>query len=238
MQKCRQIVLLFGLAACAALHVRIATRPSPLALTQAEAISAALRLADPSVTTELVRISSSGDQSGATTQDAPLAKAPPDFVSSVDDAVLQGTADLGVHSMKDLPPSGRWRTASELLIACHLPRACPLDVLVGGGTLASLPSGARIGSASVRRQAQLLWARPDLEPVNLRGNVQARLAALAVPVSAEPNMAAKVSQSATDAPGTVAGGAERLDALVLARAGLERLGLDDDLTGAIIGDIK
>lgn len=227
----------FLLGCCAALHVRIATRASPLAVAQAEAVAAALRRADAAVTTELVRVSASGDQpSAATTQTAPLAMAPPDFTSAVDEAILSGQADVAVHSLKDLPPIGRWKAAGRLTIRCHLPRGNPLDVLIGPAeSLEALPAGARVGSASVRRQAQLLWARPDVRPVNLRGNVQARLDALQPrPLAFQPCTAGAPSETAPGQSSLVgvmasahSGPADigQIDALILAQAGLERLGV-------------
>jgi hydroxymethylbilane synthase len=180
-------------------HVRIGTRPSPLARQQAESIAQALHEANPSITTELVLLNSASEikSATATTQAKPLAMSYVDFVSTVDNAILDGTVDVGVHSLKDVPPDHRW--CSDLLIACHLPRPCPLDVLIGADSLQSLPQHARVGSASVRRQAQLLAIRPDILPINLRGNVQTRLEALEE---------------------------EMVDALVMARAGLERLGIE------------
>jgi len=186
---------------------RIGTRPSNLALIQAKEVEVALLDAIKSTSTEndrelqtkIVAIDVSGDKKEpiASTQDAPLAMTAVDFTGSLDDAVIAGTIDAAVHSTKDLPPANRWRDG--LTIACHIgPRADPCDVLVGSySSFAELPRGARVGSASIRRQAQLLSHRPDVKVVNLRGNVQARLAALE--------------------NGDV-------DALVLAAAGLDRLG--------------
>ena len=198
------LLALLTIASSAALHVKIGTRPSPLAIFQAEFFSSAIVSSDPSVTVEIICLASTGDVKGRKRQDTPLALAPPDFVGAIDDAVVDGTVDVGVHSLKDVPPDDRWMHGGEggdalLTIACHLPRASPFDVLLGGASLSDLPPDARIGSSSIRRQAQLLSIRPDVTPVNLRGDVRARLDAL---------------------------DAGEVDALVLARAGLERLNID------------
>lgn len=179
-------------------QIRIGTRPSPLARQQAQTVAQVLQEVDSSITTELVLIDSASEiKSTPITQAKPLAMSSTDFCSTVDNAIISRKVDIGVHSLKDVPPNHRWR--SDLRIACHLPRAsCSLDVLIGATSLQSLPANARVGSASVRRQAQLLAIRPDIIPVNLRGNVQTRLQAL------EEGM---------------------VDALVLARAGLERLNI-------------
>lgn len=135
----------------------------------------------------------------------PLAMTSVDFTGVIDEAIKSGQVDVGVHSLKDVPPEHKWCKES-LSIAAYLPRACPLDVLIGVKSLESLPRGARVGSASTRRQSQLLSIRPDLQLVNLRGNVQTRLQYLKDGV---------------------------VDALVMARAGLDRLGIhveENDMT--------
>jgi hydroxymethylbilane synthase len=123
------------------------------------------------------------------------------FVTAVRDAVVRGDADLAVHSIKDLPTA----PAAGLVVAAMPPREDPHDVLCArdGLTLATLPPGARVGTGSPRRTAQLLAARPDLDVVAIRGNVDTRL------------------RTVTD--GTV-------DAVVLARAGLARLDRLDAVT--------
>ncbi len=93
------------------------------------------------------------------------------FVKEVQAAVLDGRADIAVHSAKDLPS----KATEGLVIAAIPPRGDPRDALVGG-TLASLPAGARIGTGSVRRRVQLAWLRPDLTFAGLRGNMETRLA--------------------------------------------------------------
>ncbi|HEX4733761.1 MAG TPA: hydroxymethylbilane synthase [Thermoleophilaceae bacterium] len=136
---------------------------------------------------ELVEITTSGDRVRAAGDKSR-------FVKEIEEALLAGEVDLAVHSAKDVPgelPDG-------LEIAAVPPRADPRDVLVGAESLESLPAGARIGTASIRRRSQLLALRDDLEIVELRGNVDTRLRKLEE------------------------GG---YDAIVLAAAGLDRLGV-------------
>lgn len=175
--------------------LRIGTRGSPLALVQARLVADALRAAHgwEEGAIELVLITTSGDR----IQDRPLAdlggKAL--WTKELDRCLLGGRIDLAVHSMKDVetlrPP--------ELGFAAMLPRAPTGDCLIGAESLAALPSGARVGTSSPRRKAQLLARRPDLLAVPIRGNVQTRLA--------------KVARG-------------EVDATILAEAGLERLGID------------
>jgi hydroxymethylbilane synthase len=174
--------------------VRIATRGSRLALAQAGLVAAEIesRLG---LETELVPIGTSGDR----LQDASLAKVGGKglFVKELEEALLDRRADLAVHSAKDLPA----RLPEGLMLAAHPERADPRDALVAGGgarTIATLARGARVGTGSARRAAQLRALRPDLEIAPLRGNVTTRLERL---------------------------DAGRFDALVLACAGLDRLGL-------------
>ena len=177
--KAMLVLLLHHLAVAASLHLRIGSRPSPLACTQAEAIATALKKADPTISIDIVKITSRSE-AGAEPVAAGATMAGTDFTGNIDDAVLSGAVDIGVHSLKDLPPLHRWEAANALAIGCHLPREDPWDVLIGASSLAasSLPFNARVGSASVRRRAQLLALRPDVQVVGLRGNVQARLDAL------------------------------------------------------------
>lgn len=170
--------------------VSMGTRASPLALKQAEAVAAMLTLTAPGTLTRLVPLEAEGDRHLG----EPLSKV--SFTGDLDAKVLDGELDLAVHSLKDIPPQNRW--TAGLTIACHLPRESPLDALVGASSLEELPAGARVGTASVRRQAQLRAARPDLTLVSVRGSVEERLAQLD-------------------------GGA--VDALVMAKAGLVRLGV-------------
>jgi hydroxymethylbilane synthase len=150
-------------------EVRIATRRSPLALAQADRLAQTLRALEPGVSVRLVEISTTGDRDG----NSPIADLTEvgAFVRSVQEAVLNGAADLAVHSLKDLPVNG----PPELVLAAIPERVSALDVLVGS-TLAGLAAGALVGTGSPRRVAQLLDLRPDLRTVELRGNVDTRLA--------------------------------------------------------------
>ncbi len=171
--------------------MRIATRRSPLALWQARHVAEALRRAHPDIDCELLPMRSEGDR----LLDAPLAKIGGKglFVKELENALLDGRADIAVHSMKDVPvalPAG-------LTLAVMMPRADPRDALVGEvESLAALPTGARVGTSSLRRQCQLRAYRPDLELVGLRGGVHTRLAKL---------------------------DAGDFDAIILAAAGLDRM---------------
>jgi hydroxymethylbilane synthase len=149
--------------------VRIATRGSPLARWQAEHVGGLLRAADPSVEVELVVVDTQGDRR----LDVPIWELGGKgvFAKEVQTAVLEGRADLAVHSAKDLP-SG---SVPGLVIAAVPERGDPRDALVGS-TLADLPDGAEVATGSLRRQAQLAALRPDLRFVGLRGNMATRLA--------------------------------------------------------------
>jgi hydroxymethylbilane synthase len=166
--------------------VRIATRGSALALTQARWVADRLGGA------ELVEASSDGEQGDKSR-----------FVRGVERMLLDGGAEVGVHSAKDLPgemPEG-------LEIAAVPQREDPADVWIGvGGSLEEVPEGARVGTASLRRRAQLLAARPDLRVEELHGNVDTRLRKLAE---------------------------GELDGIVLAAAGLRRLGREEEIGFAI-----
>lgn len=171
--------------------LRIGTRGSPLALTQARLVADALTAAH-GCAVELVPITTSGDR----IHDRPLAdlggKAL--WTKELDRALLEGRTDLSVHSMKDVETI----RPDALLIAAMPERADPRDRLIGADSLAALPQGARVGTSSPRRRAQLLARRPDLETAPIRGNVQTRLA--------------KVESG-------------EFDATLLAAAGLDRLGI-------------
>ena len=150
-------------------RLRLGTRASPLARVQAEGVRAALAARHPGLTVELVFVRTTGDR-----VTGPLAAAGGKglFVKEIEEALLDGRIDAGVHSMKDVPA----RLAAGLVIGAVPERADARDVLIGGdGGLAGLPPGARIGTASPRRRAQLLAHRPDLVVVLLRGNVDTRL---------------------------------------------------------------
>ena len=182
----------------------IGTRGSPLALAQADLVAAALRRAhgwgDGMI--EIVTIRTSGDR----IQNRPLADVGGKalWTKELDRALLAGETDCSVHSMKDVESD----RPEALTIAAMLPRADIRDRLIGAGSIADLPSGARIGTSSPRRAAQLLRRRPDLEIVSIRGNVATRIAKR---------------------------DAGEVDATLLAAAGLDRLGHGD--VGAAVADM-
>ena len=174
--------------------VRIATRASELALWQSRHVAAELEAAWPGLTIELVPITTTGDR----ILDRPLAAIGGKglFIKELEVALFEGRADFAVHSMKDVP----WELPEELHIPVILAREDARDVLfsAAGSALLDLPQGARVGTSSLRRRSQLLALRPDLELLDLRGNVPTRI-------------------------GRLAHG--DYDAIVLAAAGLKRLGL-------------
>ncbi len=149
--------------------MRIATRGSPQARTQAEVVAAGLRAAHPGLQTELVIVETTGDRR----QDVALHQLGGQgvFVKEVQRAVLDGRADVAVHSAKDLPSLA----ADGLTVAAWCARRDPRDALVGRA-LAELPPGATVATGSVRRRFQLGLVRADLQVVELRGNIQTRLA--------------------------------------------------------------
>ncbi len=162
-------------------RLRIGTRGSPLALTQARMVIAALARVhgwsadEAEAGTEIVTIKTTGDR----VQDRPLADIGGKglFAKELEEALIAGTIDAAVHSLKDLPgllPYG-------MMLACHLPREDPRDALVAKAakSLNDLPQGARVGTSSVRRKAMLHHARPDLDIIGFRGNVETRLKKLA-----------------------------------------------------------
>src|SRR6185312_2905037 len=152
-------------------HLVIATRGSALALWQANHVKARLTAIAPELTVELLVIKTSGDQ----IQDIPLAKVGGKglFVKEIEQALIEGRADLAVHSMKDVPPE----LAPGLSIAAVSARETPWDALCARQpvTLDTLPQGATVGTSSMRRQCQLLARRPDLRIKLLRGNVPTRI---------------------------------------------------------------
>lgn len=184
-------------------RLRIGTRGSPLALAQAREVQRLLVAAhglDEEI--DIVVIRTTGDR----IQDRPLSEAGGKglFTKEIEEALLDGSIDLAVHSMKDMPtvlPEG-------LTISAMLPREDTRDAFISAKwqSIEALPQGAVIGSSSLRRQAQLKRLRPDLQVINFRGNVETRLRKLA--------------------DGTV-------DATLLAVAGLKRLGLTDHITAPI-----
>ena len=178
--------------------LRIATRASRLALWQAEHIADRLRQADPGRKVELVHISTTGDrdQAGSLRSFGGMGV----FTREVQKALLDGRADIAVHSLKDLPTE----QAAGLILGAVPERGPLFDALVLplksdlSADLTALPSQARVGTGSLRRQAQLLHVRPDVQLLEVRGNVETRLR--------------KLDEG-------------EYDALVLAAAGLTRLGL-------------
>jgi hydroxymethylbilane synthase len=157
------------------LPLRLGTRGSPLALAQARMVKAALGEIEPALAAEdavqIVVIKTTGDK----ILDRPLAEIGGKglFTKEIEDGLLDGSLDIAVHSMKDMPtvlPEG-------LVIDAVLPRADPRDALIARGpkSIAELPRGIVVGSASLRRAAQLRAMRPDLEVAPFRGNVQTRL---------------------------------------------------------------
>ncbi|MDX1764071.1 MAG: hydroxymethylbilane synthase, partial [bacterium] len=150
--------------------LRIGTRGSQLALWQANWIKGRLEAAYPGLQVELVKIKTTGDK----ILDVPLAQVGGKglFVKEIEEALLSGRADLAVHSMKDVP--------TDFPDGLHLPVICeredPRDALLSQGKeFADLPRGAKIGTSSLRRQAQLLHHRPDLQMTTLRGNLDTRI---------------------------------------------------------------
>ncbi len=176
------------------MRITVATRRSALALAQSRAVAAALSAEGHEV--QLLEMTTAGDRwSLAAAPNQPIVDLKGMFVKELEQALLDGRADIAVHSAKDLPgdlPHG-------LAILATPVRVNPRDVLVGApGGLDALLAGARVGTSSPRRRAQMLAARPDLQIVEVHGNVDTRLAKL---------------------------DAGDVDALVLAAAGLARLGI-------------
>jgi hydroxymethylbilane synthase len=173
--------------------VRLGTRGSALALVQARAVRDALA---PTVAAEIVEITTSGDKG--------IAGDKARWIDTIEDALERGDIDLAVHSAKDVPAASLLRDGMRL--AAVLGREDARDALIGAGSVDELPEGARVGTASLRRRAQLLAVREDLNVVVLRGNVDTRLR--------------KLRDGACDA-------------LILAAAGLRRLGREEEI-GALL----
>ena len=156
--------------------IRIASRGSELALWQAHAVRDGLAAANPGVRIEIEVIRTTGDR----ILDVPLARIGDRglFTKEIDAAITEGRADLAVHSLKDVPT----RVPEGLELAAVSVREDPRDVLILrpglSGGLRDLPAGARIGTSSLRRRSQLRALRPDLEVLDLRGNLNTRLAKL------------------------------------------------------------
>ncbi len=188
-------------------ELKIGTRGSQLALFQANWVKDRLSEAHPGLNVTLIKIKTTGDK----IQDVPLAKIGGKglFVKEIEEFLLQKRIDLAVHSIKDVPtefPRG-------LHLSVITKREDPRDVFISkdGRTLKELPQGAKIGTSSLRRQAQLLHFRNDLELIPLRGNLDTRLKKLKT---------------------------MNLDGIVLALAGVRRLGLEDRVTEIISPDIS
>ena len=180
--------------------LRIGTRSSPMALAQVERVRAELAAVAPDVRVEVLPITTSGDRWHGSLADLGGKGA---FTKEVDQAVLDGSVDLAVHCMKDVP--GDRPVPAGTVFACYLARDDVRDALVhpGGLSLADLPAGTRIGTSAVRRIAQLARHHPHLETVPIRGNANKRLAKL---------------------------DAGEADALLLAVSGLERIDATDRIT--------
>ena len=185
--------------------VTIATRGSKLALWQANHIREAIEK-EHGATVEILNVKTTGDK----ILDAPLSKVGGKglFVKEIEEAILEGRADLAVHSLKDVPT----KLPDGLGLTAYTQREDARDALISGDGkgLADLPEGARIGSSSLRRQCQLLKVRPDLLITSLRGNLDTRLR--------------KVEEG-------------RYDAIILAAAGMKRLGWEDRISEFIPADI-
>ena len=187
--------------------VRVGTRGSPLALAQTEEVARRLRATRPSLRTETIVIRTHGDEGYredlGTALDGKRA-----FTRRIEDALLEGTIDFAVHSLKDLPTE----TAAELVIAAIPPREDPRDVLVGRDAMTpdDLGPGVRVGTSSLRRRAQLLSRWPGLEVIELHGNVNTRLRRL---------------------------DSNDFDAVVVAAAGLRRLHIENPFTHPLPPDV-
>jgi len=188
-------------------ELKIGTRGSQLALFQANWVKDQLVQTHPGLKVTLIKIKTTGDK----IQDAPLAKIGGKglFVKEIEEALIQKRIDLAVHSIKDVPtefPQG-------LHLSVITQREDPRDVFISrsGKTLKDLPQNAKIGTSSLRRQAQLLHFRSDLELIPLRGNLDTRLKKLKT---------------------------MNLDGIVLALAGVKRLGLEERITEIIPTDIS
>ena len=186
--------------------VIIGSRGSPLALWQANWIKDLLQGQHSDLAVDIKIIKTSGDK----IQDVPLAKIGGKglFVKEIEEGLLKLEVDFAVHSMKDMPII----FPVNLCIACVTKRENPFDALISRNDikLDDLPKGAKIGTGSLRRMSQLLYYRPDLKMVPLRGNLETRLKKLK---------------------------SEGLDAIILAAAGLIRLGWDDRITEIIAPEI-
>jgi hydroxymethylbilane synthase len=187
--------------------IRIGTRASQLALWQANWVKSELEKKHPGLEVTLTKIKTIGDK----ILDVPLAMVGGKglFVKEIEEAMLRGEIDIAVHSMKDVPTI----FPLELGLRCITEREDPRDILIlkpGFASFRELPQGARIGTSSLRRKAQLLHLRPDFQMLDIRGNVETRIRKL------------------TD---------EDLDAVVLAAAGMNRLGFAGQISEFLSTDI-
>jgi hydroxymethylbilane synthase len=188
----------------------IGTRKSPLALWQSEFVKRTLESAFPGVLIELKHVITLGDKTQNSSAAIPSIGGKGLFTAELEDCLSRGEIDLAVHSLKDLPTS----LAPQFTIGAIPPRASVDDVVISrsGARIADLPQGASVGTSSLRRSSQILRARPDLMIRHIRGNVDTRIRKL----------------RAED------GG---YDAIVLARAGLDRLELSDQITEVVSHDL-
>jgi hydroxymethylbilane synthase len=180
--------------------LRVGTRSSPMALAQVERVRAELAQHVPGLRLDVVPITTSGDRWHGSLAALGGKGA---FTKEVDQALLDGTVDLAVHCMKDVP--GDRPVPTGTVFACYLARDDVRDALIhpGGLTLQDLPAGTRIGTSAVRRVAQLARHHPHLQPIPFRGNANRRLAKL---------------------------DAGEADAILLAVSGLHRIGATDRIT--------
>jgi hydroxymethylbilane synthase len=179
-------------------HLKLGTRASALALAQSGWVASKLQAAHPDLSIELVHITTTGDRSQAANTPLSSSSEKGVFAKEIEQALLDRSIDLAVHSMKDLAST----LPDGLIIAAVPAREDPRDALIGA-QLDKLPTGARVGTGSVRRRALLCERRPDLTLLEIRGNVDTRLRKLAD---------------------------GEYDAIVLACAGLKRLGRADAIT--------
>lgn len=187
-------------------RISIGTRGSALAIWQAEAVATMLRRANPGVEIEIVRIKTQGD----VLKDVAIAslEGKAFFTKEIERALLDGKVDVAVHSGKDLPTE----LPQGLMLAGFMARHSPADALIvrgGSGTLRDLEPGSTVGTGSIRRKALLANLRPDLKVADLRGNVETRLSKL---------------------------DSGLYDAIVIAVAGLERLGLTERISEILATD--
>ncbi|MBU2590583.1 MAG: hydroxymethylbilane synthase, partial [Nitrospinae bacterium] len=180
-------------------NIRIGSRGSLLALNQANLIKVIIEKGEPDLRAEIIIIKTTGDK----ILDVPLAKVGGKglFVKEIEDALIDNRIDIAVHSMKDVP----FLIPDQLIIQAITKREDPRDILISkeGLKIDELPKGARIGTSSLRRQAQLLHHRPDLQISQLRGNLDTRIKKAFTP---------------------------EFDAVILAAAGLHRMGWEEKIT--------